>query len=73
VSVMLCFGKQETVLRVANGAPPGAPGSCSGEPLVATGGGYGLTGLTERAALQGGILQAGPDGDGWAVELTVPG
>jgi signal transduction histidine kinase len=35
-------------------------------------GGYGLTGLAERAALAGGRLDAGPTPDGWRVVLTMP-
>ena len=35
-------------------------------------GGFGLTGLAERAALAGGRLECGPTGDGWRVRLTVP-
>lgn len=35
-------------------------------------GGYGLTGLAERAALAGGRLDAGPTPDGWRVGLTMP-
>jgi signal transduction histidine kinase len=35
-------------------------------------GGYGLTGLAERAALAGGKLDAGPTADGWRVALTLP-
>ena len=35
-------------------------------------GGYGLTGLAERAALAGGRLDAGPEADGWRVTLTMP-
>jgi signal transduction histidine kinase len=78
VAVTLSFGEHETVLRVANGAAPGAPGAVPAGPLAVTGGGYGLTGLTERAELLGGTLRAGPvpqqgeDGEGWAVELKVP-
>jgi signal transduction histidine kinase len=47
VAVTLRFGEQTAGLRVANGAPPDAPGAVPGrgEPLGATGGGYGLTGL----------------------------
>jgi len=41
-------------------------------PLAGTGGGYGLTGLRERAELLGGTLRAGPDGDAWTVRLTLP-
>jgi signal transduction histidine kinase len=36
-------------------------------------GGYGLTGLRERAALLGGGLEAGPTGDGFRVRLWLPG
>jgi signal transduction histidine kinase len=36
------------------------------------GGGHGLTGLAERAALLGGHLHAGPTGDGFRVRLEVP-
>jgi signal transduction histidine kinase len=35
-------------------------------------GGYGLSGLAERAALAGGGLAAGPTSDGWRVTLTLP-
>jgi signal transduction histidine kinase len=35
--------------------------------------GYGLVGMTERAMLLGGFLEAGPDPDGgWTVEATLP-
>jgi len=40
--------------------------------LAGTGGGYGLTGLRERAELLGGTLRAGPDGPAWTVHLTLP-
>ena len=36
------------------------------------GGGYGITGLRERAELVGGSLEAGPTEDGYAVRLTLP-
>ncbi|SNY62981.1 sensor histidine kinase [Paractinoplanes atraurantiacus] len=35
-------------------------------------GGFGLTGLAERAALAGGHLSAGPTDTGWRVSLTMP-
>ena len=35
-------------------------------------GGFGLTGLRERAGLVGGILESGPTSDGFAVSLWVP-
>lgn len=38
----------------------------------ALGGGHGLIGLIERAALLGGSVRAGPTPQGWQVELTLP-
>ena len=40
--------------------------------LHESGGGHGLTGLAERAALLGGQLHAGPADDGFRVRLEVP-
>jgi signal transduction histidine kinase len=40
--------------------------------VAASGGGYGLRGMHERAAALGGTVSAGPDGDGWRVELRLP-
>jgi signal transduction histidine kinase len=45
-----------------DGARPGSAG----------GGGYGLTGMRERAELLGGALRAGPTDTGFLVELEVP-
>ena len=73
VAMTLSFEEQAAVLRVANDTPPGAPAGHPTDPLAATGGGYGLNGLTERAELLGGTLHAGPSEDGWVVELKVPG
>jgi signal transduction histidine kinase len=42
------------------------------DPDVSGGGGYGLTGMRERAELLGGRLTAGPTGQGFRVELEVP-
>ena len=39
---------------------------------AATGGGYGLTGMRERAELLGGRLSAQPTADGFRVELWLP-
>ena len=44
----------------------------SGVPAGIPGGGYGLTGLRERAELAGGALDAGPTDDGYAIRLTLP-
>ena len=43
-----------------------------GAPTGLPSGGFGLTGLAERAALAGGHLEAGPHADGWQVRLTMP-
>jgi signal transduction histidine kinase len=43
-----------------------------GEPGAASTPGYGLAGMTERAALLGGTLDAGPTGRGWLVAATLP-
>lgn len=48
----------------ANGAPPIDPGEH---------GGLGLPGMAERARLLGGTVHAGPDGEGWRVDVAVPG
>jgi signal transduction histidine kinase len=47
---------------------PGAPVTVGPSP----GGGYGLTGMRERAELLGGRLTAAPTNDGFRVELWVP-
>jgi signal transduction histidine kinase len=48
---------------------PGAPVAVGGG---SPGGGYGLTGMRERAELLGGRLTAEPTGDGFRVELWLP-
>ncbi|MGW0702845.1 sensor histidine kinase [Streptomyces sp. NPDC002867] len=40
--------------------------------LMASGAGYGLLGMRERAELAGGTLDAGPEGEGFVVRLRVP-
>jgi signal transduction histidine kinase len=40
--------------------------------IEASGGGYGLTGMRERAELLGGTLTAGPTGCGFRVLLRIP-
>jgi len=73
VTMTLYFMQHQTTLNVTNARPPGdAPGTPKRSPAVACDG-YGLEGLTERAALLGGTLQAGPDRQGrWTVELRIP-
>jgi signal transduction histidine kinase len=66
VAVHLEYAPQEVRLTVADvGLPPDrAPN--------ADGGGYGLSGMRERAELLGGSLTAQPTGTGFLVELRVP-
>jgi signal transduction histidine kinase len=60
------------VLRVCDGGhPPGAEVAGT-HTLADSGGGYGLRGMRERAEILGGSLLAGPEGDGWRVELQLP-
>jgi signal transduction histidine kinase len=69
VSVTLGYPADALTLEVSNPLPmPGAA-----RPLTDTGLGYGLTGLRERAALAGGTLTVGPDGECWQVGLRIPG
>ena len=65
--VHLRFGPDDVGLRVENGPPRSAP-----KALAASGGGHGLEGITERLALLGGRLDAGPSGSGWCIDLELP-
>ncbi|MQS14289.1 sensor histidine kinase [Streptomyces kaniharaensis] len=56
-------------LEVSNTRAP--RGEAPGE-LAASGSGYGLLGMRERAELLGGTLLAGPEDGGWRVLLRVP-
>jgi signal transduction histidine kinase len=68
VGLILGYEPGQITVTAVNPLPPeGARG-----PLAATGAGYGLTGLTERAALAGGELRAGPAGGMWQVTLRIP-
>ncbi len=70
VTLRLGFEPADIAVSVSNPMPAdSAPGL-----LAASGAGYGLAGLRERAALAGGTLVAGPDPDGeiWRVDLRIP-
>jgi signal transduction histidine kinase len=68
VTLRLGFEPAGITVSVVNPLPSeGAEG-----PLAATGSGYGLTGLTERAALAGGTFEAGPAAGNWQVALRIP-
>ena len=68
VTVGVTFTSAHLEVRVVN-ALPAADGA---GPLAHAGGGYGLTGLRERAALAGGTLTAGPEDGQWSVHLRIP-
>lgn len=65
VSVRLDWGPSTVALTIRNtGAPGAGPG--------ATGFGFGLSGMTERAAALDGSVSAGPTDDGFEVRVTLP-
>ncbi len=68
VTLSLGFDPGHVTVTVENPLPPSAPRGL----LAAAGGGYGLPGLAERAALAGGTLEAGPAGGSWRVSLKIP-
>ncbi|WP_224280362.1 sensor histidine kinase [Streptomyces sp. LS1784] len=73
-SVELRYLDGAVELEVRNTRPP--RGRSAGElapgALAASGSGYGLLGMRERAELLGGTLVAGPEDGGWRVLLRVP-
>ena len=58
--------------RPAAAQPVGPAAAARPGGLAATGGGYGLQGMRERAQLLGGTLSAGSVDGGWRVELRLP-
>ncbi len=68
-TVRIEFRPASIVLTVADS---GRPDAVAPAPLAATGGGYGIEGMRERADMIGAALRAGPEGPGWKVELNVP-
>jgi signal transduction histidine kinase len=68
VELRLDYEKDGTRLEVRDHGP-GAPVAVGG---ASPGGGYGLTGMRERAELLGGRLAAEPTADGFRVELWLP-
>ncbi|GGP57632.1 sensor histidine kinase [Streptomyces sindenensis] len=69
--VVLALGDDALLVEVANG-PPTDGATVTGAPVPGEGPGLGLVGLRERAALLGGSLEAGPDGDGFRVRARLP-
>jgi signal transduction histidine kinase len=74
VTVDLAYQDDTATLTVTDTPPPSDQPATASAPaaLARTGGGYGLTGLRERAELLGGTLRAGPDGAAWTVRLRLP-
>jgi signal transduction histidine kinase len=74
VDVKLDYGPESTVLVVEDHAVPGspAPAPVGHAGNGAASGGYGLTGMRERAELLGGHLLAEPTASGFRVELRLP-
>jgi signal transduction histidine kinase len=69
VDVELTYLPGSTVLVVEDHAVNGSPPAILATP---NGGGYGLTGMRERAELLGGELLAAPTKQGFRVELRLP-
>lgn len=69
VDVRLQYRPDATVLVVEDHAVAGAPPPVG---LGLSGGGFGLTGMRERAELLGGELLAAPTAGGFRVELRLP-
>jgi signal transduction histidine kinase len=72
VDIKLDYDDGRTSLTVEDFTPDGAAAASPVSAAASAGGGYGLTGMRERAELLGGSLQAGPTGRGFRVELEVP-
>lgn len=64
VDISLCYGENCAELTVENKGRE--------RPTPMAGGGFGLTGMRERAELLGGRLEAGPTEDGFRVSLWLP-
>ncbi|GAA5028012.1 hypothetical protein GCM10023258_23200 [Terrabacter aeriphilus] len=72
VQVVLRWEQAAVHLDVTDTRRPGLGGPISGPGASVPPGGYGLTGLRERAELAMGTLDAGPTEDGFQVRLTLP-
>jgi signal transduction histidine kinase len=73
VEIRLDYDPESVQLIVTDSAGDGAePRVPQPATLAATGAGYGVSGMRERAELIGGRLLAGPTEDGFRVELWVP-
>ena len=68
VTLRLGYDPDQVTLSAVNPVPA----EHAERPLADTGGGFGLVGLRERAALAGGTFEAGPDAGNWQVRLRIP-
>jgi signal transduction histidine kinase len=64
--ITLQYGGGHVDLTVVNGPATRAHHESAG------GGGHGLVGMRERAALLGAVVTAGPSDEGWSVRLRLP-
>lgn len=71
-AIRLSYLDDRVELEVRNGAGAGRRSGPDATELTRSGSGLGLLGMRERAELLGGSLQAGADGDGFTVLLSVP-
>lgn len=72
VAVHAGLDADDDVVLLVEDRPAGERHAPVPDGLAASGGGYGLQGMRERATLLGGTLSAGAAGDGWRVELRLP-
>jgi signal transduction histidine kinase len=67
VTVDIAYGRESVTVAVSD-----TGSGCPQAPESAGGGGYGLAGMRERAALIGARLESGFHGEGFRICLTVP-
>jgi signal transduction histidine kinase len=74
VSVTVHAGRDpdDDVVLVVEDLPNRAASRSASRPLAASGGGFGLLGMRERAEELGGTVSAGAGSAGWRVELRLP-
>jgi signal transduction histidine kinase len=72
--VRIGYRSGELSIEVSDDGPRGSggPGGGAPRPIARAGGGHGLIGMRERAALFGGTLEAGPYAGGFRVRATLP-